>query len=108
MVFLKPKIYVKTPYLQVSLTQCNVNNDVQIPEPDRTKWNLNLDSINFLIINPPKIYVTTIQFEKTKIIINNVTRCLTTDNFSRKLQNGEKKLRNWLLYFSTKNALFLV
>lgn len=31
---------------------------------------------------------------------------ITPDNFMRKLKNGEKKVRDWILYSSFKNALF--
>lgn len=39
-------------------------------------------------------------------MFGSISRRLTPDHFMRKLQNGEKKLREWLLYSPSKNALF--
>ncbi|KAL4143365.1 hypothetical protein QTP88_005703 [Uroleucon formosanum] len=88
------------------ITVYDFNEKSQIPGPDPVKWNLNLDSINFLLANPPKIDISTIPFAETKRMFGNISRRLTPDHFMRKLQNGEKKLREWILYSPSKNALF--
>ncbi|XP_025423945.1 uncharacterized protein LOC112693199 [Sipha flava] len=72
----------------------NVGHASQIPLSDPAKWNYDSDSINFLLENPPKLDLQKLPFEKTKRIIGNTSRCLTPDNFMRKLQNGEKKIRD--------------
>lgn len=46
---------------------CNVNNETKIPGFHPAKWDFNLDTINFLLIDSPKIDITTTTlFEKTK------------------------------------------
>ncbi|KAL4149943.1 hypothetical protein QTP88_003794 [Uroleucon formosanum] len=92
--------------LDAEITVYDFNEKSQIPGPDPVKWNLNLDSINFLLANPPKIDISTIPFAETKRMFGNISRRLTPDHFMRKLQNGEKKLREWILYSPSKNALF--
>ncbi|KAL4126380.1 hypothetical protein QTP88_010602 [Uroleucon formosanum] len=91
---------------EAEITVYDFNEKSQIPGPDPVKWNLNLDSINFLLANPPKIDISTIPFAETKRMFGNISRRLTPDHFMRKLQNGEKKLREWILYSPSKNALF--
>ncbi|XP_060845918.1 zinc finger MYM-type protein 1-like [Rhopalosiphum padi] len=91
---------------QTEITVYDCNDKSQIPGPDPVKWNLNLDSINFLLANPPKIDISTIPFAETKRMFGNISRRLTPEHFMRKLQNGEKKLREWVLYSPSKNALF--
>ncbi|XP_022168749.1 uncharacterized protein LOC111032655, partial [Myzus persicae] len=95
-----------TDETKAKITVYDFNDQSQIPGPDPVKWNLNLDSIDFLLANPPKIDLSTIPFAETKRMFGNISRSLTPDNFMRKLQNGEKKLREWVLYSPSKNALF--
>ncbi|XP_060846412.1 zinc finger MYM-type protein 1-like [Rhopalosiphum padi] len=100
-------LYLLPQKLKVlQLDPVSPNDKSQIPGPDPVKWNLNLDSINFLLANPPKIDISTIPFAETKRMFGNISRRLTPEHFMRKLQNGEKKLREWVLYSPSKNALF--
>uniref|UniRef100_A0A2H8TGB8 Zinc finger MYM-type protein 1 n=1 Tax=Melanaphis sacchari TaxID=742174 RepID=A0A2H8TGB8_9HEMI len=93
-----------------------LNSDIQVfskttnvpicPSQDPALWEINSDMIDFFIRNPVVSNPKIINFDNTIRKCGEFNRKLPHDIFKRKLLNGEIKDRQWLLYSTSKNALF--
>ncbi|XP_031327474.1 zinc finger MYM-type protein 1-like [Photinus pyralis] len=76
---------------------------------DPADWNINDDTINYLMSLPNEICQNTDEdFSLTKIVNGGKSRCLTKNVFRRKLANGEEQPRKYLIYSSSKKSLFCI
>ncbi|KAL5239307.1 hypothetical protein ACI65C_006717 [Semiaphis heraclei] len=76
------------------------------PAIDPAKWLISPSLVEHFILNQPRQDISNIDFIKTRRIYGKYLRQLPRDIFSRKLHNGQTQIRDWLLYSSSKNALF--
>ncbi|KAL5238866.1 hypothetical protein ACI65C_006276 [Semiaphis heraclei] len=76
------------------------------PAIDPAKWLINPSLVEHFILNQPRQDISYIDFSKTRRIYGKYLRQLPREIFSRKLHNGQTQIRDWLLYSSSKNALF--
>ncbi|KAE9544393.1 hypothetical protein AGLY_001572 [Aphis glycines] len=98
---------IPSPNLElITSSSKNVSVSKQFPGSDLAEWNLDSDTIDYLLKNPPFVNSIDIDFKSTKRLCGKNIRKLPYDIFERCLLNGERKKRNWLLYSKSKNALY--
>ncbi|XP_026819360.1 zinc finger MYM-type protein 1-like [Rhopalosiphum maidis] len=85
---------------------CEITNVSICPSQDPALWDINSDMVDYFIRNPVESNPKIINFDNTIRKCGEFNRKLPYDIFKRKLLNGEIKDREWLLYSTSKNALF--
>ncbi|XP_060846075.1 zinc finger MYM-type protein 1-like [Rhopalosiphum padi] len=85
---------------------CEITNVPICPSQDPALWDINSDMVDYFIRNPVESNPKIINFDNTIRKCGEFNRKLPYDIFKRKLLNGEIKDREWLLYSTSKNALF--
>lgn len=76
---------------------------------DPAEWKINDVTIDYLLSLPKEICQNTDEdFSLTKTVFGSTTRCLTKNVFYRKLANGEKQPRRYLVYSPSKKTVFCI
>jgi len=75
-------------------------------ETDPAKWVLNTHTINYFVHKKVPICLESIKFKSTSRKIGKYSRYLPRQVFTRKLHNGERKSRDWVLYSCSENSLY--